>query len=160
MPDQVSYITPEGLKRIQEKLEDLRNVSRPRVIQLLKEALGQASAQATPLENPDYAAAKNEQAFVEGRILQLEQILKTAVVIEEPRTHDVIELGSKVIITEGEDGPPEHYQIVGSVEADPKRGFISNESPWGRALMGHKVGDQVTVATPDGEILLHIRAVD
>lgn len=160
MPDQVSFVTPEGLKRIEQELHELRTIRRPRVIEQLKEALEQASAQASPLENPDYAAAKNEQAFIEGRILQLEAILKTAVLIEEPDTKDVITIGSKIAITEGADGTPEQYHIVGSVEADPLHGYISNESPLGRALMGHKVGDRVKIKAPDGEIEFHVVAVD
>ena len=160
MPDQVSFVTPEGLKRIERELENLRSVRRPKIIQQLQEALEQASAQASPLENPDYAVAKNEQSFVEGRILQLEQILKTAVLIEKPATHDVVLLGSRVTITELPDGMPEHYHVVGSVEADPLHGFISNESPLGRALMGRKIGDVVTVQAPDGEIEFGIQAVD
>ena len=160
MPDQVSFVTPEGLTRIKQQLENLRRVQRPKIIQQLQEALEQASAQASPLENPDYAAAKNEQAFIEGRILQLEMILKTAVLIEEPTSHDVVLLGSKVTITELPDGTPEHYHVVGSVEADPLHGFISNESPLGRALMGRKIGDVVTVRAPDGELEFRIQAVD
>jgi transcription elongation factor GreA len=160
MPEQISYVTPKGLERIQAELDRLRNVRRPKVIEQLKEALEQASAQASALENPDYEAAKNEQAFIEGRILQLEQILKTAVIIEEPATNEAIGLGSKVTVTEGLDGPPEHYQVVGSVEADPIHGFVSNESPLGRALMGHKAGDRVIVKAPDGEIEFYISSVE
>ena len=160
MPDQVSFVTPEGLKRIEQDLENLRRVQRPKIIRQLREALEQASAQASPLENPDYAVAKNEQSFVEGRILQLEQILKTAVLIEKPATHDVVSLGSKVTITELPDGVLEHYHVVGSVEADPLHGFISNESPLGRALMGRKTGDVVTVQAPDGELEFRIQSVD
>jgi transcription elongation factor GreA len=160
MPDQVSFVTPGGLKRIEQELENLRRVQRPKIIRQLQEALEQASAQASPLENPDYAVAKNEQSFVEGRILQLELILKTAVLIEEPASHDTVSLGSKVTITELPDGALEHYHVVGSVEADPLHGFISNESPLGRSLMGHKIGDVVTVQAPDGEIEFRIQAVD
>ena len=160
MPDQVSFVTPEGLKRIEQELERLCRVQRPKIVRQLQEALEQASAQASPLENPDYAVAKNEQAFVEGRILQLEQILKTAVLIEEPASHDTVSLGSKVTITELPDGMPERYHVVGSVEADPLHGFISNESPLGRALIGRKVGDVVTVQAPDGEIEFRIQSVD
>jgi transcription elongation factor GreA len=129
------------------------------VILQLKEALEQASAQASPLENPDYAAAKNEQAFIEGRIQQLESIVKTAVVIEET-TAEVVGLGTKVTVTEGEYGTPEHYHVVGSVEADPLHGYISNASPLGRALMGHKAGDTVIVNAPDGDIEFHIVSVE
>jgi transcription elongation factor GreA len=160
MPEQVTFLTPNGYEKVRQNLEWLRNVRRPQIIKQLQEALEQASAQASALENPDYEAAKNEQAFIEGRILQLEQILKTAVIIEQPLTREVIVLGSKVTVTEGEDGAAEQYSIVGSVEADPSRGFISNESPLGRALMGHKVGDRVLVRAPDGDIEFLITSVD
>jgi len=159
MPEQVTFLTPNGFEKIKRDLEELRTVRRPQVIKQLQEALEQASAQATPLENPDYDAAKTEQAFIEGRILQLEQILKTAVIIKGPETPDSIGLGSKVTIREVPDGPPEHYTIVGSVEADPSRGFISNASPLGRALSGHKEGDTVTYRAPDGEIEFYIESV-
>jgi transcription elongation factor GreA len=160
MPEQVSFVTPAGFERIKRELEQLRQVQRPRIVQQLKEALEQASAQASPLENPDYAAAKNEQAFVEGRILQLETILKTAVLIEAPERREMVSLGSKVTVTEGPDGEPEHYWVVGSVEADPLHGYISNESPLGKALIGHRQGDEVTVRAPDGEIVFVIQAVE
>jgi transcription elongation factor GreA len=159
MPEQVTFVTAQGLKRIEQQLHQLRTVDRPRVILQLKEALEQASAQASPLENPDYAAAKNEQAFIEGRIQQLESIVKTAVVIEET-TAEVVGLGTKVTVTEGEYGTPEHYHVVGSVEADPLHGYISNASPLGRALMGHKAGDTVIVNAPDGDIEFHIVSVE
>lgn len=160
MPDQVTFLTPNGLEKVKRDLAQLREVRRPQVIKQLQEALEQASAQATPLENPDYEAAKNEQAFIEGRILQLEQILKTAVIIEGPATGDVVGLGSKVTITEGRDGSPEDYTIVGSVEADPTHGFISNISPLGRVLMGSRVGDRVVVKAPDGEIEFYVQSID
>lgn len=159
MPDQVTFLTPAGLEKVKRDLAQLCNVRRPQVIKQLQEALEQASAQATALENPDYEAAKNEQAFTEGRILQLEQILKTAVIIEGPPPGDLVGLGSKVTITEGDDGPPEHYTIVGSVEADPSRGYISNMSPLGRALIGSKAGDRVTVVAPDGEIEFLVQSI-
>lgn len=160
MPDQVTFLTPAGLEKVKRDLVELCTVRRRQVIKQLQEALEQASAQATPLENPGYEIAKNEQAFVEGRILQLEQILKTAVIIEGPATGDAVGLGSKVTITEGDDGPPESYTIVGSVEADPGRGFISNISPLGRALIGSKEGDRVTVEAPDGEIEFCIQSIE
>jgi transcription elongation factor GreA len=160
MPEHISLLTPEGLKRLKLELEKLRTKERPRVIIQLKEALEQASAQASPLENPDYAAAKNEQSFIEGRIQQLESVLKTVVLIDPTVRSEVVVLGTKVTITEGADGPPERYHIVGPIEADPLHGFISNASPLGRALMGHKAGDAVLVNAPDGEIEFRIVAVD
>jgi transcription elongation factor GreA len=160
MPEQISFVTREGLIKIERDLNELRTVHRPRVIRQLKEALEQASAQASPLENPDYAAAKNEQSFIEGRIMHLELILKTAVLIDESHTSDVVVIGSRVTVTEGSDGEEERYHIVGSVEADPLHGMISNESPLGRALLGHRADDTVIVQAPDGEIEFVIRAID
>ena len=160
MPETETFVTPEGLERIKRELDQLVKQHRPRIIIQLKEALEQASAQASPLENPDYAAAKNEQSFIEGRIQQLESILKTAVLIDASQRSEVVGLGAKVTITEGADGSPENYVVVGSVEADPLHGYISNASPLGRALMGHKAGDTVLVNAPDGEIEFHIVAVE
>jgi transcription elongation factor GreA len=110
------------------------------------------------LENAEYEDAKNEQAFVEGRILTLEEILKNVVIIEEGGPTDRVSIGSRVTMVE-EDGEPETYHIVGSVEADPKRGRISNESPLGRALLGHRVGDEVIVNVPDGVLCFRITAI-
>ena len=155
MAEQVTFLTEEGLKKLQQDLEFLRNVRRPQVIKQLQEALEQASA----LENPDYEVAKNDQSFVEGRILQLEQALKNVVIIEKRQASEVVEIGVEVTITEGENGAPEKYVIVGSAEADPRRGYISNESPLGRALLGRHVGDCVTVSAPDGEIVFYVRSV-
>lgn len=156
MTEPVTFVTSAGLKRIQDELNELRTVARPRIIRQLKDTLEQASAQASPLENPDYAVAKNEQSFVEGRIQQLELILKTAVLIDESQTGDEVTLGTKVTVQEEPDGPPEHYHVVGSVEADPLHGYISNESPLGKALMGHREGDRVTVHAPAGDIEFRI----
>jgi transcription elongation factor GreA len=103
-------------------------------------------------ENPEYEDAKNEQAFVEGRILEIETILANAVLIENKGPSNEIRLGSKVTVTEVGSGSKEHYVIVGSAEADPANGRISNESPLGRALLGHKVNDIVSVHAPEGEI--------
>lgn len=155
MAEQVTFLTEEGLKKLQQDLEFLRNVRRPQVIKQLQEALEQASA----LENPDYEVAKNEQSFIEGRILQLEQALKNVVIIEKRQASEVVEIGVQVTITEGENGAPEKYIIVGSAEADPRRGYISNESPLGRALLGRQVGDHVTISAPDGEIVFYVRSV-
>ena len=156
MPRQRTFVTPDGLKRIERQLQQLCTTQRPKVLKQLKDALEQASA----LESPEYIVAKNEQAFVEGHIQQLEVILKTAELIQEPSANSVISLGAHVTVTEGLDGPPEHYCIVGSVEADPLHGYISNESPLGQALMGRQVGDRVTITAPDGEIEFYITAIE
>jgi transcription elongation factor GreA len=142
------YLTPEGLKRLEEELEHLKTVRRAEVAQRLHDAMAEGEVE----ENPEYEDAKNEQAFVEGRILEIETILANAVLIENKGPSNEIRLGSKVTVTEVGSGSKEHYIIVGSAEADPANGRISNESPLGRALLGHKVNDVVSVQAPEGEI--------
>lgn len=142
------YLTPEGLKRLEEELEYLKTVRRAEVAQRLHDAMAEGEVE----ENPEYEDAKNEQAFVEGRILEIETILANAVLIENKGPSNEVRLGSKVTITEVGSGQKEHYIIVGSAEADPASGRISNESPLGRALLGHKVNDIVSVQAPEGEI--------
>lgn len=142
------YLTPEGLKKLEEELEYLKTVRRAEVAQRLHDAMAEGEVE----ENPEYEDAKNEQAFVEGRILEIETILANAVLIENKGPSNEIRLGSKVTITEVGSGNKEHYIIVGSAEADPANGRISNESPLGRALLGHKVNDIISVQAPEGEI--------
>jgi transcription elongation factor GreA len=154
MTEQTTFLTPEGLKKLEEELEYLRTVRRREVAQRLRAVLEGQDV----LENAEYEDAKNEQAFVEGRILTLEEILKNVVIIEEGGPTDRVSIGSHVTMVE-EDGEPETYHIVGSVEADPKRGRISNESPLGRALLGHRVGDEVIVNVPDGVLCFRITAI-
>ncbi len=139
------YLTPEGRNRLKEELEYLRTVRRPQVaayIQLAKEG-------GDIMESAGYDDAKNEQAFVEGRIATLKAMLKNSVLIEESGPSEVVILGSWVKIVE-EDGHEEAYRIVGWAEVDPTNGLISNESPLGQTLLGHRVGEEVTVQTPDG----------
>jgi len=139
------YLTPEGCDRLKEELEYLRTVRRPQVaayIQLAKEG-------GDIMDNAGYDDAKNEQAFLEGRIATLEAMLKNSVLIEEPGTSEVVVLGSWVKVAE-KDENEEAYRIVGWAEADPTNGLISNESPLGQTLLGHRVGEEVTVQTPDG----------
>lgn len=139
------YLTPEGRNRLKEELEYLCTVRRPQVaayIQMAKDG-GDIT------ENAGYDDAKNEQAFVEGRIATLEAMLKNAVLIEESAPSEVVILGSWVKVAD-EDGQEEAYRIVGWAEVDPINGLISNESPLGQALLGHRVGEEVTVKTPDG----------
>jgi len=154
MAVQTTFLTPEGLKKLEEELEYSRTVRRQDVAQRLRAVLQEQDI----LENAEYEDAKNEQAFVEGRILTLEEILKNVAIIEEGGPTDRVGIGSRVTVAE-EDGEPETYHIVGSVEADPKRGRVSNQSPLGKALLGHRVGDEVIVNVPDGVICFRITAI-
>jgi transcription elongation factor GreA len=120
-------------------------VRRQEVAQRLHQALEEGDI----LENAELEDARNEQAFLEGRILTVESLLRNATIIEENGPHEMVGIGSYVTIKE-DDGPPETYHIVGSAEADPTQGLISNESPLGRALMGLKVGETADVNAPDG----------
>jgi len=147
------------MQRIEDEVEYLRTVRRQEVAWRLHEAMEGGDIQ----ENAEYEDARNERAFVEGRILELEAILGTAVLIQEeygPRDH--VGLGSHVTVTEvdGAEEHPEHYHVVGSAEADPVAGRISNESPLGRVLVGAQIGDIVTVNAPDGLINFEIIAIE
>ncbi len=155
MTAQTTFLTPDGLKKLEEELEYLRTVRRREVAQRLRAVLEGQDV----LENAEYEDAKNEQAFVEGRILTLETILKSAVIIEEGGSADRVSIGNRVTVTE-EDGEPETYHIVGSAEADPKSGRISNESPLGKALLGYRVGDDVIVNAPDGILCFRVIAIE
>jgi transcription elongation factor GreA len=146
------------MRKLEEELQYLRTVRRQEVAQRLHDAMEGGDIQ----ENAEYEDARNERAFVEGRILTLETILSKAELIEDgggPTDH--VRLGSRVTVVEvnGEDGEPEQYHVVGSTEADPVAGFISNESPLGRRLLGSKVGDIVTVNAPDGLIKFKVIAI-
>ncbi len=141
----VNYLTRDGFQRLQEELEYLRTVRRQEVAERLREAL-EGGDRGIDMD-AEYDAAKNEQAFVEGRIDELELILASARVIEAPSRSDTVQVGNTVVIQE--DGfEPETYIIVGAAEANPSNGRISNESPLGKALIGHKVGDKITVHAP------------
>jgi transcription elongation factor GreA len=155
MTAQTTFLTPEGLKKLEEELEYVRTVRRREVAERLRAVLEGQDV----LENAEYEDAKNEQAFVEGRILTLETILKSAEIIEKGGPADRVGIGSHVTIAE-EDGVPETYHIIGSAEADPKSGRISNESPLGKALLGSHVGDEVTVNAPDGVLSFQIIAIE
>jgi len=149
MSEQTTYITRQGHQKLKEELEYLRTVRRKEVARRLELAREEGDL----LENAELEAARNEQSFVEGRILMLKRMLYDVVIIEDDETpHETITVGCRVTITEGEDGPLETYRIVGSAEADPIKGFISNESPLGQALMGKAVGDKVMVEAPGGEL--------
>lgn len=143
-----NFLTKEGFEKLQEELNHLRTAKRQEVAERLHEAMEGGEL----IENAEYEAAKNEQAFVEGRIQELELLLATAQIIEEngkAKKADVIQVGSKVTIKEG-NYDPETFSIVGAAEANPREGKISNESPIGKAILGHKVGEVVKVETPGG----------
>lgn len=143
----ISYLTRQGYDKLQEELDYLRTVRRDEVAARLHEALEGGDLGVDP--DAEYEAAKNEQAFVEGRIKELEILLSNARIVEAPEKSDVVVVGTQVTIQE--DGiDPETYVIVGAAEANPREGRISNESPLGKALMGRRAGDLVTVDAPAG----------
>ncbi len=151
-----SYLTAEGFERMTKELQELKGPARQAISERLRAAIQMGDLS----ENADYKAAKEDQGFLEGRILELEAILRNAVIIDEiPRQRDLVDVGSHVTIQE-EDYPPETYYLVGPKEADPKRNRISHESPIGRALIGHRVGDEVIAATPGGDIRLKILNIE
>jgi transcription elongation factor GreA len=150
-----SYLTRQGYQKLQEELDLLRTSKRQEVANRLHEALEGGEL----LEDAEYEAAKNEQAFVEGRIQELEMLLANARVIEETGKMEVVQIAAKVTIQEGDD-EPEVYTIVGPAEANPRTGRISNESPLGRALMEHRAGDKVTVDAPDGSFTVRVLKVE
>ena len=153
MQDKVVYLTPEGKQRFATELHELQTVRRHQV----EEQIRRAKEFADTVDNAEYDEAKQEQAFVEGRIQELERLLSTAKVIEEPAAGkaDYVRMGSHIKVGDSE-GEEETYYLVGSHEADPRRGLISNESPIGRALIGKRVGDEVTVVAPAGSFNLKI----
>lgn len=150
-----SFLTREGYQKLQEELEQLRTVKRQEVAKRLHEAMEGGEL----IEDAEYEAAKNEQAFVEGRIQDLEILLANARVIEDTSNKEVVQVGAKVTIQE-EGSDAEMYTIVGPAEADPRNGRISNESPLGRALMDHRAGDTVRVDAPGGSFTVHILKVE
>ena len=142
-----TQLTAEGLKKLQEELEFLVTVKRPEITERLKEARAQGDLS----ENAEYEQAREDQSFNEGRIQELEQMLKHAVVIEEAVANkDVVNFGSTVILEDMEFGEQEEYTIVGTAEADSFAGKISNDSPVGAAILGQKAGNIVEVNTPAG----------
>ena len=146
-------MTYDGLKKMEQELENLKTVRRKEVAEKIKEARGQGDLS----ENAEYDAAKEEQGEIESRIVQLENLLRNAEVIDEDVLKmDVVKLGSKVTVLDVEFDEEMEYTIVGSTEADPMNGRISNESPLGMALLGQKVGATVMADTPDGEVAFKI----
>jgi len=138
-------ITAEGLDEVRHELQQLVNVRRPDIVAKIKAAREHGDLS----ENFEYHAARNEQSFIETRILELEAIVKNHVLIESRTTNGTVDLLSTVTFSEGTE-EPETYRIVGTTEADPAAGKVSYESGMGRALMGHRVGEEVEVRTPSG----------
>ncbi|RKD73076.1 MULTISPECIES: transcription elongation factor GreA [Sinobaca] len=148
-----NYMTEEGKNKLEEELNFLKTDRRTEIVERIKVArsFGDLS------ENSEYDAAKDEQAFVEGRIGQIENMLKTAIMIEEDKTNNSeVALGKSVTFKELPDGEKEMYTIVGSAESDPLEGKISNDSPMAQSLLGRKVGEAVMVNTPGGDIEVEI----
>ncbi|MBL8156718.1 MAG: transcription elongation factor GreA [Anaerolineae bacterium] len=152
----VEYLTPEGLKELEERLKYLTQVRRSEVAERLRLALEEGGDLS---ENAEYEDAKNEQAFVEGEIIRLEQILSTAQIIEATGRKDVVALGSMITLVEKGSKEKEVYRLVGSAEANPAEGKISVESPLGKALLGAKLGEQVTVNAPDGKLVFVVKSI-
>ena len=147
--DKKNILTYEGLKKLEDELQDLKVVKRKEVAQKIKEAREQGDLS----ENAEYDAAKDEQRDIEARIEELEKILKNAEVVDEEEVDlDKINIGCKITILDMEEAEELEYKIVGSTEANSLKGKISNESPVGRALMGKKIGDIVEVETQVGPI--------
>src|SRR5690625_3742601 len=152
--DKSYYMTQEGKEKLEEELHYLKTERRQEVVERIKIArdFGDLS------ENSEYDAAKDEQAFVETRIAQVEKMIRNAVIIEnDEENEDVVTLGKAVSFKELPDGDVEKYTIVGSAEADPFDGKISNDSPMAQSLLGHEVGTEVAVTTPGGDI--HVKIV-
>ncbi|MCD8090027.1 MAG: transcription elongation factor GreA [Clostridiales bacterium] len=146
-------LTNEGKLKLEEELQNLKVVRRAEVAAKIKEARAQGDLS----ENAEYDAAKEEQAEIESRITQIQNMLKKAEIINEDAfDKGIVNLGNKVKIYDNEFEEEDIYTIVGSAEADPMKGKISNESPIGRALLGHKPGDDVAVDTPDGTIIVKL----
>jgi transcription elongation factor GreA len=156
MIPETSFLTSEGLQRMQRELDYLTGERRRDVARRLHEALPGGDV----LENAELEAARREQAFLEGRIIELRSLLSSATLIEDNGHSPIVAVGSYVTITElGNGDHPEKYRIVGSAEADPSRGRISNRSPLGEALIGRAVGDRVTISAPGGEIAFDVREI-
>ena len=156
MTKKVSYVTKEGLKKLQDELDNLQNVERPKI----SKAIGEAIEKGDISENAEYDAAKDEQRDIEARIEELEKILKNAeVFVEEEADLDKVSIGCSVKILDCEFEEELEYKIVGSTEANSLKGKISNESPVGKALLGKQVGDTVTVETPAGEFSYKVLSI-
>jgi transcription elongation factor GreA len=150
-----TYLTAEGEAKLKAELIELKGPRREELAKRLRAAIQMGDLS----ENADYHQAKEDQGFLEGRIQEIEYLLRNAVIIEKSASTDTVSIGSRVTIKEGS-FPSETYHVVGAKEADPRNGKISNESPIGRALMDHKVGEVVQAETPAGKIKLKILKIE
>ena len=154
--EQDVFLTSEGAEKLMAELEELKGPKRNEIAKRLRSAIQMGDLS----ENADYHKAKEDQGFLEGRIQELEYLLKNAKIIDVSEgPTDTVQVGSRVTVQEG-DYPAETYFLVGATEADPRNGRISNESPIGRVLLGGRVGDEVTASTPGGEIKLKILKIE
>ena len=154
MPEPI-YLTKEGLAKLTMELEELKGPKREELARQLRSAVQMGDLS----ENADYHKAKEDQAFLEGRIQEIEHVIRNAVPIEKSTSNEVVRLGSHVTIQQAE-LPPETYHMVGAKEADPVNGKISNESPIGRALVDRRVGEVIEAETPGGRIKLQILSIE
>lgn len=153
---QRAYLTPQGLDKLEKELEHLRVVRRQEVASRIQ----RANEIGGTVDNAEYDEAKNEQAFIEGRILTLENIINNAILIKDgERPTGVVKVGSKVTV-HTEKGTDEVYAIVGSTEADPAHGSVSNVSPLGKALLGKRAGEVAEVRAPSGRIKFRIKKIE
>ena len=150
------YLTAEGVENLRLELDHLITMKRPALAKRLHTAIQQGDLS----ENADYIAAKEEQGFLEGRIQQIEAMLRNAVMIAEDGPSDEVAMGSRVTVVEEGAAETETFRIVGPAEADPTQGKVSNESPLGRSLLRHREGDTVIVEAPGGEIIFKIVAIE
>ena len=150
-----TYLTAEGAAKLKIELEELKGPRREELSKRLRSAIQMGDLS----ENADYHKAKEDQGFLEGRIQEIEAMLRSAVIIEKSANTDVVSIGDKITIQE-DDFPPETYHVVGAKEADPRNGRISNESPIGSAMMNHKVGDIVEAETPGGKMKFKILKIE
>lgn len=155
MTDEMTYLTPEGKVELERELEQLKTVKRPELAVKLKEAVAMGDLK----ENADYHDTREQMGLLDGRIQHIESILRSAVLIESNGNTDEVRIGSTVTIREQGTDEDETYTIVGPAEANPREGKISQKSPIGAALIGHKKGDKVRCDTPNGEIILKIRKI-
>jgi transcription elongation factor GreA len=153
---ETNYLTAEGEERLKKELENLKGPERDKLSARLRSAIEEGDLS----ENADYIAAKEDQGFLEGRILELEQLLRTAVIIDEEQAGtEEVSIGNYVTIQE-KGYTPKTYHVVGPKEADPGNGKISHLSPIGKALLGHKKGDEINVEIPDGELYIKIVKIE